>query len=439
MSDLLAKARLLPRKPGCYIMKNAESVEIYVGKAVDLRRRVSSYFLARDRQVKEQAMIENVADFEFVVTESEVEALLLESRLIKDLQPRYNVLLKNNEMYPFLMVTMEEEFPRVLVTRKQHQDKNRYFGPFPSSSEVSVALNLLGRAFKFRSCSKSIHSGDQKRRRVRPCLNYHIHRCTAPCADRVSKTAYRRQIAGLLLFLSGKKRQLIASLEEEMKSAAHAFQFELAAELRDCCQALERLNSSPILSEELVSSVPVIHPQEGLESLRRALKLSSPPRRIDGIDIAHLQGTEMVGSVVTFLDGLPFKDGYRRFRIKTVGQIDDYASIAEVVRRRYSALVKDSQPLPDLILVDGGKGQLGFALQALTEAGVSVDAEKEGGLRALMSLAKQEETPFLAGLDHPVPLTRRSAGLKLLMYVRDEAHRFAQHYHHLLRRKAMFE
>ena len=429
--ELLAKARILPQEPGCYVMKDHLGTEIYVGKAKNLRRRVTSYFQDKDRQAKEQALIGNICDFDFIVVDSEIEALLLESRLIKDLQPRYNVLLKHNEMYPYVEITMGEDFPRVLVTRQQRQNKSRYFGPFTSATELRNCLNILGRVFRFRTCAKNISAEDEKRRFVRPCLNFHIHRCTAPCADRVSKDEYRRQIRSLNLFFGGQKRDVIEETRQAMAEAARALHFEKAAELRDAIEALEAINTAPPLDEALAPVVPVIDPGAGVASLQEALGLANPPRRIEGIDIAHLQGQGTVGSLVTFVDGLPFKNGYRRYKIKTVEGIDDFASIGEVVQRRYSRMQAEGDELPDIILIDGGKGQLGRAAEALQAIGVTVPA--------LMSLAKKEETPFVSTRPDPVPLSQRSAGLKLLMYIRDEAHRFAQHYHHILRTKALFE
>ncbi|MFH0910280.1 MAG: excinuclease ABC subunit UvrC [Planctomycetota bacterium] len=467
MANLLKKARALPQEPGCYIMKNAAGAEIYVGKAKNLRRRVTSYFRARDRLAKEQALVENIAGFDYVVTESEVEALLLESRLIKDLRPRYNFLLRNNESYPYLEVTLTEDFPRAVVTRVHRKGKSRFFGPFASAGELRAALALLGRVFRFRTCSLKIRASDRKRRFARPCINFHIGRCTGPCAARVSREDYRRQIAGLMLFFRGRKHALVKALRRELAEAAESYRFERAAKLRDEIGALESIQNAPPLEEELAPAAPAIDPRAGLESLRQALGLEALPRRIEGIDIANLQGREMVGAVVTFLDALPCKDGYRRYRIKTVKAQDDFACMAEVVRRRYGRLKREGRELPDLILIDGGLGQVRAAEEVLRELKLAAPA--------LLGLAKEEETPILAsygastrgaspaagkapakGKAHAetgtfeargalprrgslAPLSRRSAGLKLLMYVRDEAHRFAQHYHHILRKKALFE
>jgi excinuclease ABC subunit C len=412
-------------------MQDESGTEIYVGKAKNLRKRVSSYFQKKDHLPKEMALIENISDFDYIETESEVEALLLESRLIKDLHPKYNFMLKNNEVYPYAEITMSEDFPRILVTRKQHQNNNRYFGPFTSATELRAVLNILGRIFKFRTCNKKISDKDPKRKFAHPCLNYHINRCSGPCAAKVSKTDYRKSIASLLLFFGGKRKDLIKEMEKEMKEASKFLHFEKAAELRDCISALEKINQAPPLNEQLAPAVPVVEPESSLKSLQKALGIDYLPRRIEGIDIANLQGKEVVGSLVTFIDGLPFKDQYRRFKIKTVEGQDDFACIAEVVKRRYSKLKKDGSDMPDIILIDGGKGQLSSAREILDNENIEY--------KNLMSLAKEDETPFVSTSPNPLPLSKRSAGLKLLMYVRDEAHRFAQHYHHILRKKAMFK
>lgn len=428
--SLLDKARELPDQPGVYIMKDAAQNEIYVGKAKSLRRRVSSYFQKRDHTPKEVALIENIADFEYVVTDSEIEAFLLESRLIKDLQPKYNFMLKNNELYPYIEVTMGEDFPRVFTTRQKSNPDSRYFGPYVSAGDLRATLGALQRIFGFRTCKREIRADDGKRRFQRACLNYHIGRCSGVCADKTPKEDYRRRIVSLCRFLSGQKKDLIADLEKEMETEAAAYRFENAARLRDLVGALQHIHESADLDESLSPLAPSLDPQKSLLALQEALHLDWTPRRIEGIDIANLQGQETVGSLVYFLDGSPWKDGYRRFRIKTVEGQDDFACVQEVVRRRYGKLRDQGEELPDIVLIDGGKGQLHAAEDAFREIGVTVPV--------LMSLAKAEEIPYRAGQSDPVPMTRRNAGLKLLMHIRDEAHRFAQHYHHILRRKAMF-
>ena len=427
--SLLARARELPDGPGVYVMRDGEGREIYVGKAKRLRRRVASYFQKRDRRDKDLALAGNIADFEYVETDSELEAFLLESRMIKDLQPRYNVMLKNNEQYPFLEITWGENFPRLVVNRRKDNPDSRYFGPFVGTGSLRGAISVLQRMFRFRSCRldlKAVSGGT----RPRGCLNYHLKRCSGPCCGRIGRDEYRRRLIGLSRFLSGQKKDLIEDLRRDMATAAGELRFEDAAELRDIVEALESVNRQPAIDESLAPFNPRIEPEKGLLALRDALGLDAPPRRIEGIDIANLMGGEMVGSLVSFLDGIPFKDGYRRYRIKTVEAQDDFASVAEVVRRRYGRLSAEGKELPDIVLIDGGKGQLGAAAAAMREVGAFS--------KALVGLAKAEETPFLAGRDDPLPMSRRNAGLKILMHVRDEAHRFAQHYHHILRRKAMF-
>lgn len=429
LASLLTQARALPDGPGVYIMKDAEGVEIYVGKAKSLRRRVSSYFQQRDDTPKTVALVEHIADFDYVETESEIEAFLFESRLIKDLQPKYNMMLKAGELYPYLEVTMGEEFPRVIITRTRDNPKSKYFGPYVSSTDLRASLSLLQRIFRFRACGKTLQSGKAARGQ-RACLNYHIGRCAGVCCATISKEEYRKRVNGLCRFLSGQKRELVEELRGEMEAAAAALQFEKAAWLRDLVESLAAINQQPALDEQLAPMAPNLDPEAGMAALREALALSEPPRHIEGIDIANLQGQETVGSLVYFLDCLPHKDGYRRFRIKDVPGQDDFASIAEVVRRRYGGVLKRGEPMPDLIMIDGGKGQLSAASAALREVGATPGV--------LVSLAKKEETLFREGDPEPVPIGKRNPGLKLLMAVRDEAHRFAQHYHHILRRKAMF-
>ncbi|MDR1613803.1 MAG: excinuclease ABC subunit UvrC [Planctomycetota bacterium] len=427
---LLAKAGELPEGPGVYVMRDREGMEIYVGKAKNLRRRVQSYFRKRDRRRKDLALAENIADFEYVETDSELEAFLLESRMIKDLQPRYNVLLKNNDAYPFIEVAWGDDFPRVRTARRKENPRSRYYGPFVGAGDIKGALAALQRIFRFRSCQRDIDAGNPRHFLGRGCLNYHLKRCAGACLGAIAKDEYRRRVSGLCRFLSGQKKELVEDLRKEMEAAAAELRFEDAAALRDVVESLQALNRQPEIDESLAPFNPRTEPERGLGALKEALGLDDLPRRIEGIDIANLMGKEVVGSLVSFLDGVPFKEGYRRYRIRTVDGQDDFASIAEVVRRRYGKMQEEGTPFPDIILVDGGKGQLGAAAAAMREVGAQP--------KALMSLAKAEETPFLAGRPDPLPMSRSNPGLMILMRVRDESHRFAQHYHHILRRKAMF-
>lgn len=428
--ELLAHARDLPDSPGVYIMKDQAGTEIYVGKAKSLKKRVTTYFQRSDQTVKTVALVENIVDFDYVITATELEAFLLESRLIKDLQPRYNIMLKHNDLYPFIEVTMGEDFPRVFVTRRKDNPKSRYFGPFVGAGDLRAALGQLQRIFQYRACKRNIVDGDKRMRGQRGCLNYHIGRCAGCCRGGISKEQYRKRINGLCRFLSGQKKDLIDELRADMQVAAAKLNFEEAAALRDLVDALENLNNYPSLDESLAPMAPVIETEKGLQRLQEALGLSFTPRSIEGIDIANLQGGETVGSLVNFIDGQPFKDGYRRFRIKTIDGQDDFACIHEVVTRRYGRLAREGKPLPDIIMIDGGKGQLSAAAEALRAVGARPGV--------LLSLAKKEELIYREGSTEPVRLSRRNEGLRLLMHVRDEAHRFAQHYHHILRRKAVF-
>ena len=428
--ELLEKARNLPRQPGVYIMKDISGTEIYVGKAKVLPQRVMSYFLKSDHTPKTIALVENIVDFEYIVTDTELEALLLESRLIKDLQPKYNIMLKHNELYPFIEITIDEDFPQVLVTRKKNHPKSRYFGPFVAAGDLKACISQLQRIFKFRACKRKIKADDPKAFRQRGCLNYHIGRCSGVCRGEVSKTEYRKRISGLIRFLSGQKKDLIEDLRKDMSEAANKYHYEEAGALRDLISALENLNQYPELDSSLAPMAPVIEVEKGLIRLQEALKLPLTPKTIEGIDIANLQGGETVGSLVKFVDGQPFKDGYRRFRIKTVDGQNDFECMNEVVTRRYGRIAREGGELPDIILIDGGKGQLHSASTALKQIGVHP--------KALISLAKREELIYREGHSEPLRLTRRNEGLRLLMHVRDESHRFAQHYHHILRRKAVF-
>ena len=427
--ELLKKALSLPAQPGVYVMKDAAGTDIYVGKAKILPRRVSSYFRPNVRVPKTVALVENVVDFDFAVTGSELEAFLLESRLIKDLQPKYNMMLKYNELYPYIAVTWDEEFPRVFITRRKDDEKSRYFGPFVGIGDLRASLNLLQQLFQFRLCSKPLTEKDIARKHDRGCLNFHIGRCAGVCRGGIGKNEYRKRVAGLCRFLSGQKKDLIEDLQKELQEAARALHFEAAARLRDLIAGLTGLNEYPVFDENLAPAAPVLEPDKGLKMLQKVLELDFLPRSIEGFDIANLQGGETVGSLVNFVDGQPFKEGYRRFRIKTVEGQNDFACLQEVITRRFGGELSEKMPMPDVVLIDGGKGQLNAVARAFAELGTHP--------KVLISLAEKEEIIFRPGRDEPYRLAKRNPALRLLMYVRDEAHRFAQHYHHILRTKAM--
>lgn len=431
------KARKFPASPGVYIMKDAQGVVLYVGKAKNLRNRASHYFTkAAADDPRTADMVKLIADIDFLPAESEVDALLMEARLVKDIQPRFNVELKDNKSFPYLQIRIREDFPRVEFTRTPRRKGVKLYGPFTSAKSLRAALQVLQRIFQFRTCGLDIDDGDQRWRWFRPCILANIRQCTAPCNLRVSKEEYRKQIRGLRLVLEGKKRKLLRELENEMSEASAALLFEKAARIRDEIHALQNLNLRGNVDKDVQPEVFQIEPKKGLAGLKKVLGLPTTPRSIEGIDIAHLGGDETVASLVSFIDGLPFKPGYRRYKIRTVEGIDDFASIREVVSRRFrDATLKGSYEedhiFPDIVLIDGGKGQLNAAIDVFRFLGKEPPC--------LISLAKREEEIYRPGDAEPIRLGRHSAALRLLQYVRDEAHRFAQHYHHLLRRKKLDE
>jgi excinuclease ABC subunit C len=435
------KVKQFPAAPGVYLMKEAQGRVIYVGKAKNLRNRAGHYFTkaaAEDHRTRD--MVPLIADVDFLPADSEVDALLLEARLVKDIQPRFNVELKDDKSFPYLQIRLREEFPRVEFTRQPRRKGVKLYGPFTSAKTLRGAIRVLQRLFKFRTCSLDIREDEERWRWFRPCLLYNIGQCTAPCNFRVTKEEYRKQIRALRLVMEGKKDRLLREMERDMADASAATQFEKAARLRDDISALQNLGLRGDVSRDVQPEVFPIEPKKGLAGLRKVLGLEKTPRTIEGIDVAHLSGDDMVASLVSFIDGLPFKPGYRRYRIKSVRGIDDFASIREVVSRRFRGArrarsasdgTEDERVFPDILLIDGGKGQLNAALEALTMLGVEAPC--------LISLAKREEEIYRPGEAEPIRLSRHSAALRLLQYVRDEAHRFAQHYHHILRRKRFEE
>ncbi len=423
------KVRSFPTTPGVYLMKDLTGRVIYVGKAANLRSRAGSYFQKQAALDPRTALwVSEIADIDYVACESEVDALLLEARLIKDIQPKHNKELKDDKTFPYLMITTREDFPRVEITREPKSSGVKLYGPFPNVRALRGALQVLQRIFQFRTCSLDIEEADERWRWFRPCLLASIEQCTAPCNLRISQADYRRDIRRLQMVLEGKKTSLLRQLTKEMQAASAALEFEQAARLRDEIELLEKLGERGDLETHVQPEVFFIDPKKGLLGLRRVLKLEETPRSIEGIDIAHLQGGQTVASVVKFLDGLPFKPGYRRYKIRSVDQPDDYRSIREVVSRRYGKMFRQGQALPDVVLIDGGKGQLSAAMAAFAAQRVPEPI--------VISLAKKEELIFRPGEANPLRLSRHAYALRLLQYVRDEAHRFAQHYHHILRRKS---
>lgn len=556
--ELTEKLKLLPDSPGVYIMKNGAGDVIYVGKAISLRNRVRSYFQSsRNHSPKVISLVSQIADIDYILTDSEVEALILECNLIKKHRPRYNVRLVDDKSYPYVKLTLDEKFPRVFITRRIVRDGARYYGPFTDAGALKETLNLLRRVFPLRTCKQKSVEG-----RKRPCLNYHIRRCLAPCSGNVDPKEYAELVGGISLFLDGRQEDLVKGLTAEMEKAAGNLDFERAAALRDQVKALEKVAARQkivlpdrvdrdvvalarggevvsvviffvrggkligrehfileetagmddcevltafiqqyyiqvghvpreiLLPGEISDSEVVLTwlarkrggpvrlavPKRGekaalvemaaknaaeelalhraraeqdrvrieaaLLGLKEYLNLSMLPERIECYDISNTQGAESVGSMVVFINGLPRNDLYRRFRIKTVEGPNDYASMQEVIRRRFSRAQKELNEieegkleknkarfadLPSLVIIDGGRGQLNAAREVMRESGFSPIAT--------YGLAKEHE--YLFGEDGPDPiiLPRNSESLYLVQRIRDEAHRFALSYHRHLRGK----
>jgi len=423
------KVRTFPHSPGVYLMKDAAGRLIYVGKAKDLRSRAGSYFLkAAAEDPRTARLVQEIREIDYLETESEVDALLVEARLIKDIQPRFNHDLKDDKTFPYLEIHWDEDFPRVEFTREPKARGTRLFGPFAGAAGLRGAIQVLQTIFKFRTCSLDIDENDSRWRWFRPCLLAAIGQCTAPCNLRVSREEYRKDIRRLIQFLEGKKKSLLEQMRREMIQAAEALRYEEAARLRDEIHLLETLDQRGELDTHVQPEVFPIDPKKGLAGLQELLHLDRAVRVIEGVDIAQLGGSETVAGLVQFIDGLPFKPGYRHYKVRGVGGIDDVACIREVVARRFHRLHDEGETCPDVLLIDGGKGQLSAAVAAF--------AALELQPPMVIALAKRQEEVFVMGGQRPLRLSRHAYALRLLQYVRDEAHRFAQHYHHILRRRS---
>lgn len=544
------KLTALPGQPGVYLLKDKHAKVIYVGKAKNLRNRVRSYFRGGDERVQVRFLVQRVTDFEILVTSNDKEALILENNLIKQYKPRYNIRLKDDKSYVSVKVTVQQDWPRIVVTRKIVKDGSRYFGPFSSASGVRETLDTIRKVIPLRTCSDGVF-----RNRSRPCLEYQIKRCLAPCCLPVDAETYQRHLREAMLLLEGKNQQLVRQLRDEMSAAAIDLRFEDAARLRDQVRTIEKTQEpqqvlshwggdqdifglyreggfieaqvlfirngkltgnqayhiedyefsteevledlltqfyqgdrylpdeillpvaiedadtrAEYLSERRGRRVEVLWPQRGdkvrlvamatenarqgfrarqdgdyqrermLDELRTKLHLRNAPKRIECFDISNIQGTLAVGSMVTFDEGEPDKNRYRRFRIRTVEGADDFRMMYEVLARRYRR-AKEKGDFPDLLVVDGGIGQLNVALEVLRELEITeVDAAGLAKMRVerdarAPQIERSEERVFLPGRKNPVVLRRNSSALFLLQRVRDEAHRFAITYHRALRRK----
>jgi len=433
---LRQRIKTFPISPGLYLMKGPSDKVLYIGKAGNLRARAGSYFqpgadLAASRGPKIVEMAAKVETVDYLETASEVDAILQEARLIKDIHPPYNTHLVDDKTFPYLEITTRSDFPAVYITRKPKNKQSKLFGPFTEAKNLRAAVVVLQKIFKFRTCKLEIRSDDDKQKFFRPCLLYSIKQCTGPCGAKVEKQKYKKQIKDLQKFLVSKRSTVLKKLAKEMAAASEQQDYETAAICRDRIRLIERLDRRGAIDVNVQPEVFAVQPDKALARLAKIFETTEAIRIIEGIDIAHISGSETVGSVVKFIDGRPFKSGYRRFKIKSVKGIDDYGCIREVIMRRYKHALAGEELWPDLILIDGGIGQLKAAADMLKEMGSPPVA--------LGSIAKRQEEIFVSGKSSSIKLPANSPAKQLLQYARDEAHRFAQHYHHILRSKKLIK
>jgi excinuclease ABC subunit C len=473
------KLGTLPHKPGIYLMKDRFGTVIYVGKARDLRKRVSQYFHPSRRMgwdLKLNALVEAIHDFDFHVVRSDPEAYLLEGKLIKEFHPRYNVSFRDDKRFLMLKVNLNDPIPNFSFARFKKDDGARYFGPFANSGALRSTLALARRQFNLRGC-RAFTPGEAD---YRHCLYAHLKYCTAPCVGNVTRGQYLEQVKAACYFLEGQCREMQPELEREMKKAAAAHDFEKAAELRDLIRDLNETWKRTEKFERVPYTLPLsINPANDLVELAKILGLPAPPQRIEGFDISNISGTFAVASLVSFKHGRPDRANYRRFKIKTVAGQDDFAGMAEVVKRRYTRVLNESRvrnpksdeaggeaipqelqklvdetsrkvrkgissknaqhstfniqhsTLPDLILIDGGKGQLGMACAELKKLGLE--------RIPVIGLAKEFEEIYLPGKSDPLRLGLNHPAVKLLQRIRDECHRVANSYNAQLRLKTISE
>jgi excinuclease ABC subunit C len=415
-----------PNRPGVYIFRNATGQVIYVGKARSLRKRLATYFQpSRNLQAdaKLRALIHSITAYETIEVASEAEALLLESRLIKQYDPRYNVELRDDKRFLHVCVDPTEPFPRLTLVRIRKDDKRLYFGPIPRAGVLRQTVDFLSRRFGRRTCMVR-EPGSEVRRH---CLDHVIRDCLGPCTGLVAPKAYAEHLEGALDVLRGNCRPVVTELRARMVKAALARRFEQAAELRDVIENLESVCAPTRRFARATIEDRERRGDEAVTALQEALQLPCAPLLIECFDLSNIGGHLAVGSMVCFRDGRPATGDYRRFRIRSPDATDDTAMMREVVARRYSRLVREERPLPDLIVVDGGIGQLQAAGQALAQVGA--------GPVALIGLAKRREEVFMSGRPEALLLPAHHLGLRLLQALRDEAHRFANSYHRSLRQR----
>ena len=405
MINLREKVKNLPETPGVYLFKDSEGKVIYVGKAKSLKKRVRSYF-SRELASRTLSMVSQIADIEYRQAPTEAMALLLEAGLVHQYLPRYNVMLRDDKSFPLVKITAED-FPRICIVRKREPDGARYLGRYTSAKLLREVLKVVRQYFPYRSC---------KDLPKRACIYYRLGLSPAPCIGKITKEQYAKNIENICLILEGKTDLLIKKLTQQMQDKSKDQKFEEAAKLRDAIVSLGAIGKTKA----------GISPKDELSDLSMLLGLEKQPVRIEAFDISNIYGKEATGSMVSFYKGFPDKDNYRRFRIKTVTEIDDYKMLSEVIKRRYSRLIEEKAPLPDLILIDGGKGHLSTAEKEIKNLKLDIP---------LASIAKKFEHIYTLNKNRPIKLKEGAPALNLIRRIRDEAHRFAVSYHHILRRK----
>lgn len=401
----------LPDRPGVYLFKDREKTPVYIGKALSIRKRVLSHFSHFGQTLsKEGKMLGELRRIDFIETPTEAEALLLEASLVKERQPKYNQELKDDKSYPFLKITAEE-FPRLLIVRKRPTDGGRYYGPYTSVRLLKQAVTMLRVLFPMRTCQPMPN---------KVCLMYHIGQCKGPCVAEINRDQYRVMVKELGLFLEGRRDVLLKALFRKMKEHSKQREYEKAQVVYQEIKALSLIPKRGVSRQESAQI---------LQNLREVLSLPRLPVRIDAFDISNIAGKEAVGSMVVFIDAKPSRENYRRFKIRTVEGIDDYEMMREVIRRRYTRVLEEKQPWPDLVVIDGGKGHLAAAKKELDRLGFKT--------LPILSIAKQHEHLFLPARETALILPQNSPVLQLIQHLRDEAHRFAITYHRKLHRDTL--
>jgi excinuclease ABC subunit C len=430
----------LPESPGVYIFKDEAGKILYVGKSNNIKERVLSYFSksATSDFYKTPVLVSKIADIEYIKCTDEIEATFKEASLIRDLQPQFNVQLKDSKSFPLITIVNRDDFPYIRIDREtditfgNEKDKVEFYGPIKAGKRsLRGIIQLLQSVFKFRTCDLELYENDKNRRYFKPCILYYIKMCSAPCAMKIKKQEYLESISELRKFLNGNVKVLIEELEQKMSFYAKKLEFEKAAILRDKIKQLNTLSFryDTIIYRTDVFKLSKLNPMKAVEALKSMLQLDKLPTVIDGLDISNIRGKYATGSIVRFVNGYPDKSGYRRYRIKTVEQINDIAMMKEVLTRRFTRLLTENGTLPDIMLLDGGIAHLEMAQKLINDLKIKV---------FLIALAKNRSDHIYTSTNkNPIKLDPDHNATALLTFIRDEAHRFAKMYHLVLRKKSI--